>query len=420
MLRGRRTLVAASPAPVAAASGAPAELDRAFFGHPRGLSTLFFTEMWERFSYYGMRALLILFMTAAPAARRARASTRRPRAPSTASTRRWSTWPAAGRLDRGPAHWAAPGGALRRHPHRAAGTSALAIPAIATFYPGLVLIVFGTGLLKPNVSAIVGQLYATERHAARRGVLDLLHGDQPRRVIAPLVCGWLGQRIELAPRIRRGRRRHDARRDPVRLGGHALGTAGLDPAPAGVAEPLGSCADAPRSSAAAIVLLVVAFGVGIRTGAIPITPTQVADGAGYLLLDQSCCSSAGCSSAAAGRPRSASGCTPSACFFVAATLFWSVFEQAGSTLNLFADAQHVQSHLRVRLSEQLVPVAQFALPHRSSRRSSPGSGSRSAAPGAVEPGEVRARPDPGRHRLRDSDPAAAMTRQRRRSSVRCG
>src|SRR5437667_11480227 len=41
--------------------------DRGFFGHPRGLSTLFFTEMWERFSYYGMRALLILFMTAAPA-----------------------------------------------------------------------------------------------------------------------------------------------------------------------------------------------------------------------------------------------------------------------------------------------------------------------------------------------------------------
>src|ERR1700753_1520637 len=43
---------------------APLADDRAFFGHPRGLSTLFFTEMWERFSYYGMRALLILFMTA--------------------------------------------------------------------------------------------------------------------------------------------------------------------------------------------------------------------------------------------------------------------------------------------------------------------------------------------------------------------
>jgi proton-dependent oligopeptide transporter, POT family len=45
-----------------------AALDTRFFGHPRGLSTLFFTEMWERFSFYGMRALLILFMTAAPAA----------------------------------------------------------------------------------------------------------------------------------------------------------------------------------------------------------------------------------------------------------------------------------------------------------------------------------------------------------------
>src|SRR2546428_11343916 len=52
----------------AAQAFAPSEYDRGFFGHPRGLSTLFFTEMWERFSYYGMRALLILFMTAAPAA----------------------------------------------------------------------------------------------------------------------------------------------------------------------------------------------------------------------------------------------------------------------------------------------------------------------------------------------------------------
>lgn len=42
----------------------PTAQDRAFFGHPRGLSTLFFTEMWERFSYYGMRALLLLYMTA--------------------------------------------------------------------------------------------------------------------------------------------------------------------------------------------------------------------------------------------------------------------------------------------------------------------------------------------------------------------
>ncbi len=49
--------------PAAVADASNARWDRSFFGHPRGLSTLFFTEMWERFSYYGMRALLILFMT---------------------------------------------------------------------------------------------------------------------------------------------------------------------------------------------------------------------------------------------------------------------------------------------------------------------------------------------------------------------
>src|ERR1051326_5713771 len=56
------------PAPSADAAFTLAPGDTSFFGHPRGLSTLFFTEMWERFSYYGMRALLILFMTAPAAA----------------------------------------------------------------------------------------------------------------------------------------------------------------------------------------------------------------------------------------------------------------------------------------------------------------------------------------------------------------
>ena len=64
--------------------------DTTFFGHPRGLSTLFFTEMWERFSFYGMRALLILFMTAAPAAGGLGFDT--PTAErSTACTHRWCT-----------------------------------------------------------------------------------------------------------------------------------------------------------------------------------------------------------------------------------------------------------------------------------------------------------------------------------------
>ena len=64
--------------------------DRGFFGHPRGLSTLFFTEMWERFSYYGMRGFLILYMTAERARRAAWDLPPRRRRRSTASTPRWS------------------------------------------------------------------------------------------------------------------------------------------------------------------------------------------------------------------------------------------------------------------------------------------------------------------------------------------
>ena len=96
-----------------------------FFGHPRGLSTLFFTEMWERFSYYGMRALLFLFMTAPARRRRPRHRRRQGR------HRSWRCTPELGlpavvarRLDRGPVPRPAQGGARRRHRHRASATSA--------------------------------------------------------------------------------------------------------------------------------------------------------------------------------------------------------------------------------------------------------------------------------------------------------
>ena len=67
----------------------------------------------------------------------------------------------------------------------ACGHFSLAVPIASAFYLGLVLIVLGTGLLKPNISVIVGQLYDAAGHPARRRLLDLLHGDQPRRVPRP-------------------------------------------------------------------------------------------------------------------------------------------------------------------------------------------------------------------------------------------
>src|SRR5690242_11512229 len=132
--------------------------DTSFFGHPRGLSTLFFTELWERFSYYGMRALLILFMTATPAESGLGF-------PVSKAGAIYGLYTAMVYLVSLPGGWVADrflgqrksvlyGGIII-----ALGHYSLAIPALSTFYFGLVLIVAGTGLLKPCVSTMVGELY---------------------------------------------------------------------------------------------------------------------------------------------------------------------------------------------------------------------------------------------------------------------
>lgn len=127
------------------------------FGHPRGLMTLFFTELWERFSYYGMRGLLVLFL----------ADAMRGGFGMDAQTAGaiYGLYTGMVYLLALPGGWIADrilgqrqavfiGGCVI-----AAGHFSMAIPATETFYLGLVLIVIGTGLLKPNVSAIVGDLY---------------------------------------------------------------------------------------------------------------------------------------------------------------------------------------------------------------------------------------------------------------------
>jgi POT family proton-dependent oligopeptide transporter len=166
--------------------------DTAFFGHPRGLQTLFFTEMWERFSYYGMRAILILFMTA-PLAAGGLAFT------DAKAGMIYGIYTASVYLLSLPGGWIADrflgqrkavfhGGVLIMLGH-----ICLAWPSVATFYLGLVFIALGTGLLKPNVSTMVGQLY-TEEDARRDGGFSIYYmGINLGAFFAPLVCGTLAQ-----------------------------------------------------------------------------------------------------------------------------------------------------------------------------------------------------------------------------------
>src|SRR3954447_18410746 len=185
---------ATAAAPQSVAGPAASPYDRAFFGQPRGLSTLFFTEMWERFSYYGMRALLLLFMTAPVTSGGLGFSAAQGGAIYGLYTSMvyMMTLPGGWVADRfiGQRRAVLYGGILI-----ASGHFSMAIPSLATFYLGLFLIVIGTGLLKGNVSVIVGQLYAPRDARRDAGFSIFYMGINLGAFLAPLVCGYLGQRV---------------------------------------------------------------------------------------------------------------------------------------------------------------------------------------------------------------------------------
>src|SRR5581483_10569912 len=172
----------------------PAAEQTGFFGHPRGLATLFFTEMWERFSYYGMRALLILFMTASVARGGLGFDVVKAGAVYGFYTAMiyLLSLPGGRFADRivGQRRAVLIGGILI-----AGGEFCLVAPSLTAFYCGLALLMVGTGLLKPNVSTIVGQLYSPTDHRRDAGFSIYYMGINIGALLSPLVCGWVGERI---------------------------------------------------------------------------------------------------------------------------------------------------------------------------------------------------------------------------------
>jgi len=168
-----------------------------FFGHPLGLSTLFFTEMWERFSYYGLRPLLILFMAAAMAD--GGFGFDRTTASSIVGIYAASVY-----LASLPGGWIADrlwglrksiliGALLITLGHFAIALSSFFAQSV--FFVGLILIVLGTGLLKPNISAIVGELYP-EGGSRRDGGFTIFYmGINLGAFFGQLVTGILGEKV---------------------------------------------------------------------------------------------------------------------------------------------------------------------------------------------------------------------------------
>ena len=168
------------------------EDSRGLGGHPAGLTTLFFTELWERFSYYGMRAILVLYMVAPVAQGGLGFDTKQ--AASIYNNYTMSVYltalPGGLVADRwlGARLAVLVGGIVI-----ACGHFTMVFQSINTLYAGMALIAIGTGLLKPNISAMVGGLYRENDPRRDSGFSLFYMGINIGAVLAPLVCGYLAQ-----------------------------------------------------------------------------------------------------------------------------------------------------------------------------------------------------------------------------------
>ncbi|WP_461302646.1 peptide MFS transporter [Aureisphaera sp.] len=164
------------------------------FGHPVGLYVLFFTEMWERFSYYGMRAILVLYLVAEATADNAGLGWSNGDALSLYGTYTMLVYVASI-----PGGWIADkflgqkksvlyGGILL-----VAGHSILAVEELWAFYTGLGLIVSGVGMLKPNISTMVGGLYQQGDIRRDKGFTIFYIGINIGAFLAALIVGYVGE-----------------------------------------------------------------------------------------------------------------------------------------------------------------------------------------------------------------------------------
>jgi POT family proton-dependent oligopeptide transporter len=322
--------------------------DKTFFGHPGGLRTLFFTEFWERFSYYGMRALLILFMTAPAAAGGLGWGTAQ-------AGMVYGTYTALVYLLALPGGWIADRfiGARKATLYGGfaimCGHISLAATGIATFYLGLGLIVAGTGLLKPNISSMVGQLYGVEDRRRDAGFSIYYLGINLGAFVAPLLTGWLAQgegfkSLLAAWGITPQTSWHwgfGAAAVGMALGlvqylagGRGLGAVGYHPAHGHSAASL--------PVARKHLLMAVGAGAALATGTAVLafngvlSASLVTAGVGYLLLIVTLGFFLWLFVAKSWTATERRQLIAITVLFIGAAVFWSLFEQAGSTLNLFA------------------------------------------------------------------------------------
>ncbi|MEZ5117853.1 MAG: peptide MFS transporter [Candidatus Nanopelagicales bacterium] len=306
---------------------------KTFFGQPRGLATLFMTEMWERFSFYGMRALLVLYLTAP-------------------QTQGYPPGPGLGFSDGDAAAiygsynalvyvlplaggwladkiWGARRSVLAGGIIIAAGHFSMALPAETMFWLGLLLIAGGTGLLKPNISAIVGHLYTPDDTRRDAGFSIFYMGINLGAFLAPLVTGYLqinygwhwgfaaagiGMCLGLVQYVLGRKNLGDAGMKPSakatpaelrKAGRIALISTAVVAAVAVVDAVLFGWDAADVTTMLTVIILVLPVIYFVRLMRAPMTPVERSRVKAFAAL------------------------------FLAAVVFWGIYDQAGSTLSVF-------------------------------------------------------------------------------------
>lgn len=308
-----------------------------FFGHPKGLGTLFMTEMWERFSYYGMRAILILFMTT-PAAQEGLGLDIE------TSAAIYGLYTAAVYLFTLPGGWIADnligqqkaiwyGGILIMIGHLI-----LAIPGSPEiFVIGLVFVALGTGLLKPNISSIVGDLYADDKGARRDAGFSIFYmGINIGSLLGQTVVSFLGEKVDWH----------------LGFGAAAVGMffgliqyrltlknlKGIGEKPAAKEK----VDKSEKKSSNMFAYIITALAVGIifllqKLGVVDVTTARgIAESVGVVIVLVTLAYFANIYISGGLTTDEKKKVFVIFLLFIGAALFWSGFEQAGSSLNLFS------------------------------------------------------------------------------------
>ncbi|WP_030776200.1 peptide MFS transporter [Streptomyces sp. NRRL F-2664] len=319
--------------------GSAATGEKTFLGHPSGLAFLFMTEMWERYSFYGMRALLVLYLAANVADGGLGMN-------DATAVAIYSVYNAMVYL------LALPGGWLGDRVWGArkavavagvvimAGHFLLAVPSTASFFVGLALIAAGSGVLKANISTMVGQLYRDKNDPRRDGGFTIFYmGINLGAFAAPLTIGWVGQELDWHIGFAMA-----GAGMALGLLFYFIGFRHLNPVSSRVPDPLSA---AEKSAvvrkglvwlcvaAAAYALIGLAGVFTINYALWPLTVLGLVLPAWSLLRikrDRDL------------EPVEQSRMSAYVWFFIAAAIFWAIYDQTGSTLSLFAKG-HTESML---------------------------------------------------------------------------